>query len=59
MKHAGLDVSLETTSVCVVDEEGWIRLETQCASEPAAVIAALEKTDVAGLSPAGAMIEAL
>jgi transposase len=43
--YAGLDVSLETTSLCVVDEEGRIRLEAQCSSEPAALIAALEKTD--------------
>ena len=41
--YAGLDVSLETTSVCVVDEEGRIRLEAQCLSEPAALIPVLEK----------------
>lgn len=41
--YVGLDVSLETTSVCVVDEEGRIRLEAQCLSEPAALIPVLEK----------------
>lgn len=41
--YAGLDVALETTSVCVVDEEGRIRLEAQCLSEPAALIPMLEK----------------
>ena len=41
--YAGLDVSLETTSVCVVDEDGRVRLEAQCLSEPAALIAMLQK----------------
>jgi transposase len=41
--YAGLDVSLETTSVCVVDEDGRIQLEAQCCSEPAALIPMLQK----------------
>ena len=35
---AGLDVSLEETSVCVVDEDGAILREGKAASEPAALI---------------------
>lgn len=34
---AGLDVSLELTSVCVVDEDGATVLETKAASEPEAI----------------------
>lgn len=41
--YAGLDVSLETTSVCVVDEDGRVRLEAQCNSEPAPLVAMLQK----------------
>ena len=32
--HAGLDVSLKETSVCIVDGAGKIIRETQVASEP-------------------------
>ena len=43
MKHfAGLDVSLERTSVCIVDVDGNIVRELKTASEPAALRAALE-----------------
>ena len=43
MKHfAGLDVSLEQTSVCIVDVDGNIVRELKTASEPAALRAALE-----------------
>lgn len=39
MKHyAGIDVSLETSSVCVVDAEGEIVRESKVASEPEALI---------------------
>jgi transposase len=39
MEHyAGIDVSLECSSVCVVDESGKIVRETKVASEPAALI---------------------
>ena len=40
MKHyAGIDVSLERSSVCVVDAEGRIVREGKVASEPEALIA--------------------
>ena len=35
--YAGLDVSLELTSICVVDEEGRMVLEAKVASEPEAI----------------------
>ena len=39
MEHyAGIDVSLECSSVCVVDGSGKIVRETKVASEPAALI---------------------
>ena len=42
MKYfAGLDVSLEETAVCVVDEEGRIVREARVASEPEALVAFL------------------
>ena len=42
MKHfAGLDVSLDETTVCVVDEEGRIVKEARVASEPEALVAFL------------------
>src|SRR5688572_31570187 len=50
MEHyAGLDVSLEETSVCIVDGAGKIIRETQVASEPEALVgyfSALEITVV-------------
>lgn len=46
MKYfAGLDVSLEETAVCVVDETGEFVLETKVASEPRAIIDCLLGTD--------------
>lgn len=42
MKYfAGLDVSLEETAICVVDETGGLVRELRAASEPRAMIAAL------------------
>ena len=39
MEHyAGLDVSLELTSVCIVDDHGEIVCEAKVASEPEALI---------------------
>lgn len=38
---AGLDISLEETAICVVDEKGGIVRELRAASEPPALIAAL------------------
>ena len=42
--YAGLDVSLELTSVCVVDEEGRMVREAKVASEPDAIIRELRST---------------
>jgi transposase len=43
MKYfAGLDVSLEETAICVVDETGGIVKEARFASEPDALVVALE-----------------
>ena len=39
--YAGLDVSLEQTSVCVVDKAGAVVLERRVATEPAAIATAL------------------
>jgi len=41
--YAGLDVSLEETAICVVDETGRIVKETRAASQPQALIAALSR----------------
>ncbi len=44
MEHyAGLDVSAETTSLCVVDEEGAVVCERKVLSDPAAIGEALER----------------
>jgi transposase len=43
MKYfAGLDVSLEDTAICVVDETGRIVNETRAASEPHALVVAMQ-----------------
>lgn len=39
--YAGLDVSLEMTSICVVDTDGRILLEAKAASEPEAIMTKL------------------
>ena len=44
---AGLDVSLEETSICIVDETGRIVKELHVAGEPEALVAALRATDLA------------
>jgi transposase len=47
MKHyAGLDVSLDETAICIVDETGRIVRETRAASEPQALIKALSESDL-------------
>ena len=47
MKYfAGLDVSLEETAICVVDESGRIVKEGRAASEPMALYEALGKIDL-------------
>lgn len=42
--YAGIDVSLETSSVCIVDAQGVIQRELKTASEPDAMVAALLNT---------------
>ncbi len=44
--YAGLDVSLEETAICVVDGTGRIVKEARAASEPEALIAALQGLDL-------------
>ena len=47
MKYfAGLDVSLEETAICIVDETGRIVKEARSASEPDALIDALQRMGV-------------
>lgn len=41
--YAGLDVSLETTSICVVDAEGRIKLEAKAPSDPESIAAHLSQ----------------
>lgn len=43
---AGLDVSLEETTICIVDESGRIMKEMRAASEPQALAEALRKVDL-------------
>jgi transposase len=40
---AGLDVAMEETSICMVDQEGKVVLETKVASDPDAIFNALKK----------------
>ena len=44
--YAGLDVSLEETAICVVDQAGRILKEMRAPSEPEALIAALSRIEV-------------
>jgi transposase len=39
---AGLDVSMEETSICVIDQEGKLVLETKVETDPNAIFSALE-----------------
>ena len=39
--YAGLDVSLETTSICVIDADGRVVSETKIVSEPEAIAGCL------------------
>jgi transposase len=40
---AGLDVAVEETSICVIDQEGKVVLETSVATDPDAIFKALKK----------------
>ena len=44
--YAGLDVSVRTTSVCIVDDAGKVVRETRISTEPAAIIAVLTDASV-------------
>jgi transposase len=44
--YAGMDVSLEQTSVCIVDERGAIVSEVKVASEPEALIGVLREQEL-------------
>ena len=48
--YAGMDVSLEETAICIVDETGGIVREMRAASEPEALADALS---AAGLPRSG------
>jgi transposase len=52
--YAGLDVSLEQTSVCVVDEVGAVVLERRAATEPE-TIAALPRAPARVLPATGGL----
>jgi hypothetical protein len=45
--YAGLDVSLEQTSVCVVDAQGQVVREAKVASEPEALVGFLRGQQLA------------
>ena len=45
--HVGIDVSLERSSVCVVDSAGRVVREAKVASEPEALVASLAGLGVA------------
>src|SRR5438477_9925388 len=41
--YVGLDVSLETTSICVIDDAGTIIWRGKCSSDPDAIAATLRQ----------------
>lgn len=43
--YAGLDVSLETTSICIVDTDGRVRLEAKVFTEPEALVSLLTELE--------------
>ena len=52
MEHyAGIDVSLEQSSVCVVDATGWVVREAKVASEPEALAPGQHRRRLAGGAP--------
>ncbi len=52
--YAGLDVSLEETSICVVDGDGAIVAERKVASEPRAIAEARARKKGAKTKPSDA-----
>lgn len=52
-QHAGIDVSLKLSSVCIVDTSGKIVRETKVASEPEALIAFFKGLSVPDADRAG------
>jgi hypothetical protein len=47
-QHAGIDVSLEWSSVCIVDASGKIVRETKVASEPEVLVAFFKRRKLPG-----------
>jgi transposase len=41
-QYVGLDVSLETTAICVIDDAGAVFWRVKCASTPEAITAATQ-----------------
>ena len=41
--HVGIDASLETVNICIVDEDGAVALESKTEAEPASIIELLER----------------
>lgn len=41
--YVGIDASLETVNICIVDEEGTVTLESRIAAEPSSIIELLER----------------
>jgi len=49
--HVGLDVSLETTSICVIDDAGAIIWRGKCSSDPDTITAIVRQHFLARLEP--------
>lgn len=45
--HAGLDVSLEHTSICIVDKDGTVFCESRVVTDPDDIAAFLEGVEIA------------
>ncbi|CAM4186089.1 IS110 family transposase [Palleronia rufa] len=37
--YVGIDASLETVNICIVDEEGTVALESKIEAEPSSILA--------------------
>ena len=51
-QYAGIDVSLDSASVCIVDAQGKIVKEAKVASEPDALVGCLRGSGVSATRPA-------